>query len=885
MGVVYVAYDPELDRKIALKIVQASPGVLPNELGGLSRLLREAQAMARVSHPNVVQVYDVGVLGDRLYIAMELVQGRSLSDWLTAPRRWRDVVNIFVDAAHGLAAAHRAGLVHRDFKPDNVLVADDGRARVLDFGLARAVDGAGPTHEGAAELPTTGAVLSSRLTHAGTILGTPAYMAPEQLTGAEVDARADIFALCVALYEALYGERPFAGETFEDLRHAVIAGQVREPSKPPRQLPARIRRTLLKGLRVAPRDRFADIDALIAELAADPGRRWRRIGGTIGVAALAALAAGSLVRGGDRANDLCRGDMIRVQTIWSDARQDQIGRAFIASGAPAAAETWEALRRVFERDLDHWRRSYRDTCEATHVRGEQSPALLDLRMRCLDRHLQELDSLAEIFTVGDPQVVARGLDAFAGISAISRCDEPGALMSQRSGPTDPAEAAAVERLRRALIDGEAYARAGRYDEARRRIDELCAQAERLEFPPLLAEAYLLRGRVERDLDDPSSAAESLLRALTLARAHDHPDVARDATIDLIGVVDASQPRTGESELLVRLAEAELTATPSAAAHARLLEQRGELRWRQGRYDEAIEQLEASVERTRAIYGDHHPAAARARIRLGRSLWTRGQHERSQEHLARGRATLEELLGGDHPELAGALRQEGNAYWVTGGYDRALPLYERALAIAERHDMHVEATKLLNNIAATYGKIGRLADSRAALERVVDRYERLDRLGVDSGDRETALDNLIASYLLKSTPETWPLAQPLIERLDASRRRALPPDHPDHARTMLWRGTYQLQTGDLDGAIVTLSAARELRLEVPDTHPILLARALSLLAQALIAAERDRPRAAAYAAQAAELFHAEGDYGAVELAALDAWRREAGLLAAGGSRGR
>jgi hypothetical protein len=118
MGVVYVAYDPELDRKIALKIVQASPGVLPNELGGLSRLLREAQAMARVSHPNVVQVYDVGVLGDRLYIAMELVQGRSLSDWLTAPRRWRDVVNIFVDAAHGLAAAHRAGLVHRDFKPD-----------------------------------------------------------------------------------------------------------------------------------------------------------------------------------------------------------------------------------------------------------------------------------------------------------------------------------------------------------------------------------------------------------------------------------------------------------------------------------------------------------------------------------------------------------------------------------------------------------------------------------------------------------------------------------------------------------------------------------------------------------------------------------------------
>ncbi|MBK8263447.1 MAG: tetratricopeptide repeat protein [Nannocystis sp.] len=510
------------------------------------------------------------------------------------------------------------------------------------------------------------------MTHAGTILGTPAYMAPEQFTGAEVDARADIFALCVALYDALYGERPFAGETFEGLRRAVLAGQVREPSKPPRQLPARIRRTLLKGLRVAPRDRFADIDALIAELAADPGRRWRRIGGTIGVAALAALAAGSLVRGGDRASDLCRGDMIRVQTIWSDARQDQIGRAFIASGAPAAAETWGALRLVFERDLDHWRRSYRDTCEATHVRGEQSPALLDLRMRCLDRHLQELDALAEIFAAGDPQVVARGLDAFAGISAISRCDEPGALMTQRSGPTDPAEAAAVERLRRALIDGEAYARAGRYDEARRRIDELCAEAERREFPPLLAEAYLLRGRVERDLDDPSSAAESLLRALTLARAHDHPDVARDATIDLIGVVDASQPRTGESELLVRLAEAELTATPSAAAHARLLEQRGELRWRQGRYDEAIEQLEASVERTRAIYGDHHPAAARARIRLGRSLWTRGQHERSQEHLERGRATLEDLLGGDHPELAGALRQEGNAYWVTGGYDRALP---------------------------------------------------------------------------------------------------------------------------------------------------------------------------------------------------------------------
>ncbi len=206
MGVVLAAYDPELDRKVALKLLSAHDGQLEHQDLLQARLAREAQAIAQVSHPNVVSIYEVGRYQDRVFLAMEFVAGTTLTEWVSArPRSWQEILAMFVEAGQGVAATHAAGLVHRDFKPDNVLVTHAGHAKVVDFGLARSI--AGPQAARASTRPTSAAG-SPVLTHAGALVGTPAYMAPEQRAGQPASAAADQFSFCVALYEALYSERP-----------------------------------------------------------------------------------------------------------------------------------------------------------------------------------------------------------------------------------------------------------------------------------------------------------------------------------------------------------------------------------------------------------------------------------------------------------------------------------------------------------------------------------------------------------------------------------------------------------------------------------------------------------------------------------------------------
>jgi serine/threonine protein kinase len=231
MGEVYAAHDSQLDRKVALKLLRADPDEDDPEHLRI-RLLREAQAMARLSHPNVVAIYDVGTFKDHVFIAMEHVSGRTLRRWLAeSPRPWREIVAHFIEAGRGLAAAHAAQVLHRDFKPENVLVGTDGRIRVLDFGLARANErDPDSTEIELASLTVSKAKqLALDVSHTGAMVGTPAYMAPEQLLGQAIDARADQFSFAVSLYEALYGERPFAGENLSVLMGEVIAGKVKRP--------------------------------------------------------------------------------------------------------------------------------------------------------------------------------------------------------------------------------------------------------------------------------------------------------------------------------------------------------------------------------------------------------------------------------------------------------------------------------------------------------------------------------------------------------------------------------------------------------------------------------------------------------------------------------
>ncbi|MCY1004043.1 protein kinase [Nannocystis pusilla] len=235
MGVVLSAFDDELDRKVAIKLMRPSHG----DSLGRARLQREAQAMAKLAHPNIARVYEVGEFEGRVYIVMEYVQGETLRAWLRrGPHPWRDVSAILQQAGRGLAVAHAAGLVHRDFKPDNVMVAEDGFVRVLDFGLARAVE-AGEANFGAdprlfAPVTHSTGSLSEPLTEAGTLVGTPPYMSPEQFALQPIGVESDQFSFCVVLYEGLHGARPFKARTADELLTQIEALQRSEPPRGPK---------------------------------------------------------------------------------------------------------------------------------------------------------------------------------------------------------------------------------------------------------------------------------------------------------------------------------------------------------------------------------------------------------------------------------------------------------------------------------------------------------------------------------------------------------------------------------------------------------------------------------------------------------------------------
>ena len=267
MGAVYLAHDPELNRRVAIKLLHASMSSNPEHK---ARFLREAQAMARVSHPNVVAVHDIVNLDDQLVVAMEYVEGSTLREWMKSPRSVRQIVELFRQAGAGLAAAHAAGLIHRDFKPGNVLIGVDGAVQVSDFGLARSADGSAdaPVPEAA---PAPDGLLGEALTQAGLVMGTPGYMSPEQMLLQPIDGRSDQFSFCVALYEALHGRRPFAGKALEELLRAIRERKY-QPPRTRTQVPGWLREVVLRGLSPAPEERFPSMEALLLALARDPER-------------------------------------------------------------------------------------------------------------------------------------------------------------------------------------------------------------------------------------------------------------------------------------------------------------------------------------------------------------------------------------------------------------------------------------------------------------------------------------------------------------------------------------------------------------------------------------------------------------------------------------
>jgi len=441
MGVVYAAFDPELYRKLAIKFLRPEAASALSGDDAKARLLREAQAMACLSHANVIAVHDVGTIGGEVFIAMEYVDGCTLKEWLKAERReWPEIVAMFSQAGRGLSAAHSAGIVHRDFKPDNVLVGKDGGARVLDFGLARGTlmaEGEQAVQLGAHGQNTnsiTPKPLADDVTKTGILIGTPAYMAPEQIGGGQVDARTDQFSFCAALYQALYGELPFRGDTLPQRLAAIREGRLRT-TKASTKVPGWLRDVVLKGLHSEPGARHPSMDVLLHELQQNPGKLWRRVTAVAAVVLLVAVipfVSYSVVL--HRESLVCQGAAEKLAGIWDSPREEAIHRAFLSTTQPRAADAFISAKSALDRQAHSWVAMHNEACQATRLRGEQSEALLDLRMGCLHSRLEEMRALTDLFAQADARVVEKSVEAANALTPLSGCADAVSLTAQTKPP-------------------------------------------------------------------------------------------------------------------------------------------------------------------------------------------------------------------------------------------------------------------------------------------------------------------------------------------------------------------------------------------------------------------------------------------------------------------
>jgi serine/threonine protein kinase/tetratricopeptide (TPR) repeat protein len=724
MGDVYVAHDPKLARKVAVKLVRTRGEGGVEDAASRMRLLREAQAIAKLSHPNVVVVHDVGTFRDHVFVAMEFVEGQTVAGWLhVAARAWPEVLAVYQAAGRGLAAAHQAGMVHRDFKPENVMVGRDGQVRVMDFGLARQVpdaagDGGGDGADGDGEAegaaadpdaeqslnatmkiggrvpahprsPSERAMLRDKLTQTGTMVGTPAYMAPEQFVSRPTDARSDQFSFCVALYEGLYGCRPFEGKTLVALTTNVLSGSVGD-APPDTKVPAFIRRILLRGLAPDPARRWPSMEALLDALARDPAQARRGVlaaSGGVLAAALVVVAVTAGFRVSRPRAPLCSGGAEQLSAVWEvdggdGPRRVGVRRAFLATSKSYARSALASVEQTLDRYAGAWKTMYEDACMAGHLPGGQAGQAASLRMACLQDRLGRLKAFVDVLAEADPTVVENAPGAASALPALDRCADTRLLGAVAAPPDDGAARARVEAARRDLARVEAMGSAGQCRAGVEAGRKVVADARSLGYQPLEAEALNALARAGHDCLDPGEAVRLYKEALRAAVASRHDEAAVEAAVRLASVLADRLHTAGEARDWLELGRAILR--PMGGAHPLLeawaLGASGLVSGREGDRRRALEQLEEALALQERTLGSQHLEVAQALSDVGSALAELGRVEESITYFDRARRLTADLLGPDHPQVAVYLVNRGEALNALRLYDEALDDNRRALEI-------------------------------------------------------------------------------------------------------------------------------------------------------------------------------------------------------------
>jgi eukaryotic-like serine/threonine-protein kinase len=844
MGVVFLAHDIRLGRPVAVKLCTGLSS------SAVHRIQREAMALAKLAHPNVVVVFQAGELDGRFFIAMEYVAGGTARSWLAAaPRSPREIIALYLHAGTGLAAAHAEGLIHRDFKPDNVLVGHDGRPRVADFGLVWTTreelrDPNVDTASGPAGL----------ITQAGLVLGTIAYMPPEQLAGADIDARADQYAFAASLWEALFGQRPNAGDSAPATREQAPGV--------PRHVVTALRRALSED----PAHRWDDVDALLVELRRDPAATRRRALIGVGALGLTAALAGFAVAGTHEPIALpCEDAAARIQPVWSDERRAALATAV---GEPA----WSGIEQRADARATAWMDAHAQACRATQLEGVASEDVLYRRMLCLQGRLDQLDTMIDALSSGSPAATARAAEALDALPSSASCLDAAATAEEEPPPRDPLRREAIAAAQRAIAEAEAAVFDPIRLDAPGKTEHAVELAQATEWTPVTIHALHVLAELaygeERYEDTLKAYRESIRLALVTGS-----DSAAVTEMSSSAWSMSDTDRYGEAALVLATARAlwERVGQPAALLH-QILGAEAHLALREGRPQDALvatraqivaveealgtptssvatnqynlaiallaagENDQAAVAAARSIalaidaLGEEHPKVADYRLMAAEISIKRGELEAARELATPALRAHERWFGGDDLRVAHAVNLLGVIAQRQGRNDEAIPLFQRQLALRRAQDPEsAEIPEIQTNLAVVAAQQGDFATAVPLAAQALAELER--HRGTDSSSLVPAL--VLTGYLARERPERdLALSERDLLRARALAEKSLGADHGDTINVDIELATTDLAAGKPAAAIARLepSLARIDALEVPLTQPLelrfVLARALS-----------------------------------------------------------
>ncbi len=680
MGVVYSAYDARLDRRVALKFMLGSGTPRERE-----RLRVEARALAQLAHPNVLTIHDIDEHEGDLFITAQYVEGASVDLWLVqSPRSPEDIVAVFVQAGKGLAAAHGRKLVHRDVKPSNLLVDERGRVFVADFGLAQSTSELTDPTTGTGDKPP---VATNRA-------GTPTYMAPEQLRGDPVDATADQYSFCVALYEALLGRHPFASSA--------------DRARPPEglsQLPRRLARALARGLSKNPADRHPTMTALLVELR--PRRRRRGVLGVVlGAAGLSAVAWSYSSR--TPPEQACVTTELSARA-WGPASITATENALLQSPHGYAATTWQTLHGYLEGASAEWEAQVRDACEARWERHSESDLTFDRRMRCLRRNALTLDRALTLIQAGGP---ARALQIAYAIPRAGTCSEPGV-----SGDPLEAESAQHDEFRQRFEQAQLLAPAGQIAQAEQELQALASAVASTEDRVLASRITTSLASIAAHTRPADQGTQAAVEAvLSTERSGDDHSIAQALLIltNHYAITVGDIPRAEETIQRARavIARTELTVDlERGVANADAL-----IAMAAGDFAVAIEAFETVLEVYARTFGELHPNRFLAVSNLSGALQSAGRTSDALEVLQTHIAVADRTLGVGHPAALALHIRLGHALYMASRHEAARDHLEPLRQVLEQDgSMPSMAGDLYSILARVAGQLGEQEQERQLLK--------------------------------------------------------------------------------------------------------------------------------------------------------------------------